>query len=170
MYPVGAASQENDVNNAKLTVSRTIASMEANADGDNPIAALDLAGRLTADTPDATIAIISPAMSDQAPLDLTIPSLATADPAEVTTKLKALKAVPSLTGRTVHWYGLGEHHGTQPALTGPQRQNYQDIYASILTAAGATAPSTPVRRAPAPRHAPQGLTPSGPYPGRAGYP
>jgi outer membrane protein OmpA-like peptidoglycan-associated protein len=139
VYPVGAASQENDVNNAKITVSRTISSMEANADGDNPIAALDLAGRLTVDTPDATIAVISPAMSDQAPLDLTVPSLATADPAEVTTKLKALKALPVLAGRTVHWYGLGEQHGTQPALTSPQRQNYQDIYASILTAAGATA-------------------------------
>lgn len=139
VYPIGAASKDNDINNAKITVSRTVSGIEAKADGDNTVAALELAGRLTADTPDATIAVISPAMSDQPPLDLTIPSLATAVPAEVTAKLKALKALPSLTGRTVHWYGLGEHHGTQPALTGPQRQNYQDIYTSILTEAGATA-------------------------------
>jgi OmpA-OmpF porin, OOP family len=139
VYRIGAASKDNDINNAKITVSRTVSGIEANADGDNPLAALELAGRLTADTPDATIAVLSPGLSDQAPLDLTVPSLATADPAEVTAKLKTLKALPSLAGRTVHWYGLGDHHGTQPALTGPQRQNYQDIYTSILTTAGATA-------------------------------
>ncbi|MBT2565907.1 OmpA family protein [Arthrobacter sp. ISL-85] len=139
VYTVGAASKDNDINNAKITVSRTISGIEAQANGDNPIAALEEASRLTTDTPDATIAAIGPGLSDQAPLDLTDVSLATAVPAEVTAKLVALKAVPALAGRTVHWYGLGEQHGTQPALTGPQRQNYQDIYNSILTTAGAKA-------------------------------
>jgi outer membrane protein OmpA-like peptidoglycan-associated protein len=139
VYPIGAASKDNDINNAKITVSRTVSGIEANADGDNTLAALELAGTLTTDTPDATIAVLTPGLSDQAPLDLTVPSLVTAVPAEVTAKLKAFKALPSLAGRTVHWYGLGEHHGTQPALTGPQRQNYQGIYTSILTEAGATA-------------------------------
>ena len=138
IYPIGEASKDNDINNAKITVNRTVSGIEANADGDNPLAALELAGRLTADTPEATIAVLTPGLSDQAPLDLTVPSLASADPKEVTTKLKTLKALPSLAGRTVHWYGLGDHHGTQPALTGPQRKNYQDIYTSILTTAGAT--------------------------------
>ncbi|WP_461186828.1 OmpA family protein [Arthrobacter sp. Z4-13] len=136
---IGAASKDNDINNAKITVSRIISGIEAKADGDNPLAALELAGRLTTDTPDATIALIGPGLSDQAPLDLTVPSLASADPKEVKAKLKALKVVPALTGRTIHWYGLGDHHGSQPALTGPQRQNYQDIYTSALTEAGATA-------------------------------
>jgi outer membrane protein OmpA-like peptidoglycan-associated protein len=139
VYPVGAASKDNDINNAKITVSRTISEIKANANGDNPIAALEEAARQTAGTPTATIAVISPGLSDQAPLDLTDASLATAVPAEVTAKLKAFKSIPALAGRTVHWYGLGEQHGTQPALTGPQRQNYQDIYANILTTAGAKA-------------------------------
>jgi OmpA-OmpF porin, OOP family len=138
VYPVGAASKDNDINNAKITISRTISAVEAAADGDNTLAALELAGRLTTDTPDATIAVLTPGLSDQAPLDLTVPALATAAPAEVTAKLKALKALPTLTGRTVHWYGLGDHHGTQPGLTGSQRQNYQDIYTNALTEAGAT--------------------------------
>ncbi|MGX5717978.1 OmpA family protein [Arthrobacter sp. MAHUQ-56] len=139
VYTIGAASKDNDINNAKITVSRTISGIEAAADGDNTLAALELAGRLTTDTPDATIALIGPGLSDQAPLDLTVPSLASADPKEVTAQLKNLKALPALTGRTVHWYGLGDHHGAQPALTGSQRQNYQDIYTSALTEAGATA-------------------------------
>jgi outer membrane protein OmpA-like peptidoglycan-associated protein len=138
VYTLGSASKDNDINNAKITVSRTITGVDPAADGDNPIAALELAGRLTTDTPDATIALIGPGLSDQAPLDLTIPSLASADPKEVTAQLKNLKTLPALPGRTVHWYGLGEHHGTQPALTGPQRQNYQNIYATALAEAGAT--------------------------------
>ncbi|WP_142060006.1 OmpA family protein [Pseudarthrobacter sp. B4EP4b] len=136
---IGAASKDNDINNAKITLSRTISGIEAKADGDNPLAALELAGRLTTDTPDATIVLIGPGLSDHAPLDLTVPSLASADPTEVTAQLKNLKALPALTGRTIHWYGLGDHHGSQPALTSPQRQNYQDIYTSVLTEAGATA-------------------------------
>lgn len=139
VYPVQAATKDNDINNAKITVTRTISGVQAQADGDNPLAALDLVSRLTADTPDATVAIVGPGLSDQPPLDLTVPALATAAPAEVTAKLKALKAIPALTGRTVNWYGLGEQHGTQPALVPSQRQNYQDIYAGILAEAGAHA-------------------------------
>lgn len=162
VYPVTPATKDNDINNAKITITRSIFAMQAQADGDNPLAALDLAARLTADTPDATIAVISPGLSDQAPLDLTVPALATATPAAVTAQLKAFKAIPNLAGRTVKWYGIGDQHGTQPGLTSSQRQNYQDIYASILSDAGANAsfhPGPVVSSKAEPRSGKHGIRP-----------
>ncbi|MDD0858247.1 OmpA family protein [Arthrobacter alpinus] len=95
-------------------------------------------------------------------MDLTVPALATATPAEVTAKLKAFKAIPNLAGRTVKWYGVGDQHGTQPALIPSQRQNYQDIYASILSDAGANAsfhPGPVVTTKAEPRSGKHGIRP-----------
>jgi outer membrane protein OmpA-like peptidoglycan-associated protein len=137
VYKVSQATAQDDINGAKTSFARTAASVQATADGSNDLAALDKAARLTDGTPDAVIAVVSPGLSDQPPLDLTVPSLASADPKEVTAKLQSLKSVPALKGRTVRWYGVGDAHGTQQVLPSPQRQNYQDIWNAVLGAAGA---------------------------------
>lgn len=137
VYQIGKATAQDDINGAKISFARTAASVEATADGANDLAALDLAGRLTEGAADAVIAVVVPGLSDQAPLDFTVPSLASADPKEVTSKLQDFKSVPALKDRSVKWYGFGDAHGTQQPLPAPQRQNYQDIWNSVLAAAGA---------------------------------
>jgi outer membrane protein OmpA-like peptidoglycan-associated protein len=133
----GSAISQEKLKKARNSIITTVAGIEAAADGDNTLAALSIAGDLTADTPDAVVIVLSPGLSDQPPLDLTIPGLATASPAEVAAQVKKNKYTPHLEGRVVLWFGLGQASGSQQQLPQPQRENYQNIYAAILSEAGA---------------------------------
>jgi outer membrane protein OmpA-like peptidoglycan-associated protein len=60
-----------------------------------------------------------------------------ADPAELAGSLKAAGVLPSLTGATVVFSGLGDTAAPQQALGAPQRANLVDIWTAIAKAAGA---------------------------------
>lgn len=134
----GSDTYTGDLNKARAALIGAVATVAAKTDGSNTLAALTLAGQLTTGATHPAIIVISPGLSDTAPLDFTVPALASVDPALVTEKLTTLKAIPNLKGAELLWVGNGQAAGTQQPLAPAQAKNYENIWASILTASGAT--------------------------------
>lgn len=132
----GSDTYDGDLNKARASLISTVASSVAKTDGDNTLAALNLAGQLAAGASHPAIVVISPGLSDIAPLDFTVPSLASVDPKKVTEKLTVIQAIPALKGTELLWIGNGQAAGTQEPLAPAQAKNYQGIWASILVASG----------------------------------
>lgn len=133
----GSDTYTGDLNKARAALITTVATVAAKTDGANTLAALNLAGQLTTGATHPAIVVISPGLSDTAPLDFTVPALASVEPAQVTEKLTALKAIPNLKGVELLWVGNGQASGSQMPLAPAQAKNYENIWASILTASGA---------------------------------
>lgn len=132
----GSATHDQDQNKARTAIITAISTAPAKTNGTNPLAAFAHASDLIGDTTGALIITTSPGLSDTSPLDLTDPSLAAADPKEVLAHLNASKSIPHLNA-DILWAGLGNNAGTQAPLPPAQKENYKNIWNTILTTAGA---------------------------------
>lgn len=133
----------NDHDKARNSLIRAVAGAEALTDGDDPLAAFALASDQLAGTTNPVIVVLTPGLSDQAPLNFTDPAMASADPAEVVKYLKSHQALPDLKGVKVIWSGNSEAHGAQRPLATGQKKTYRGIWAAVLKAAGATTTFVP---------------------------
>ncbi|GHG59014.1 hypothetical protein GCM10012320_32880 [Sinomonas cellulolyticus] len=147
----GSDTHDGDLDKARTDLIRTVTTAAARTDGDNALAALALAGQLTARTDGATagpawspaVVVVSPGLPDTGKLDLTVASMATAPAGEVADAVTAAKAVPALPGTRVLWAGLGQAAGAQQPLPAAQAGNYQAIWEAVLAKAGAAAQIIP---------------------------
>ncbi|WP_052207646.1 OmpA family protein [Sinomonas humi] len=139
----GSDTYDLDMDNARAALIKAVSTAAARTDGDDTLAALNLAAQLTAGAKNPAIIVDSPGLPDTTPLDLTDPALAAAAPADVTATLAAHHYIPAMTGTRILWAGLGAAAGKQAPLPAPQAANYRAIWESILAKAGATAQIVP---------------------------
>jgi OOP family OmpA-OmpF porin len=149
-FPVTDANQaahDDDVTNAVDSITRTVKAAKAGHDGSDMVGALWLAAdTATSQMPGATIAIVDPLLPDTGAVDLTVPGMLAANPAEVVDGLRRGSALPALHGHRVTLVGAGYTAAPQAPLTGAQRAAVTQLWTSVLQAAGASVEVVPFPR------------------------
>jgi outer membrane protein OmpA-like peptidoglycan-associated protein len=104
-------------------------------------------------TPVHRIVVVDAGLSDRGPLDLTVPGMITATPAQIVASLLDSKVLSSTTfsGLRVDLIGLGTSTAApQTALPAAQASAVPRVYAEIVRAGGGAATIVPARRSGAP--------------------
>jgi outer membrane protein OmpA-like peptidoglycan-associated protein len=91
----------------------------------------------SAGQPHAELVLIDSGLDDRGALAFTVPGLLAAAPAEVVQQLKASGNLPDLGGFTVLLVGIGYTAPPQAPLSAKWRSSVTQIWAAVMTAAGA---------------------------------
>lgn len=120
-------------------VQAVITAARPDAPGIDDLAALALAAdeAHTHHTDHGDLVLIDTGLDDRGALNFTVPGLLAADPAEITSQLRATGTLPSLHGFTVTVAGLGYTAPPQAPLPAKWRTSLTQIWAAVITAAGA---------------------------------
>lgn len=141
-------ARQADIAAATNRVVGTINNATADADGSDLLAAIamgaDEARGLGAS--DARMIIIDSGLPDRGALNMTVPGMLGAVPAEVAEFLKVNDSLPNLTGLTAELVGFGYTTAPQIPLTIAAQNNTLQIWTSTLETAGADVIVTPLAR------------------------
>ncbi|MEU7934839.1 OmpA family protein [Micromonospora echinofusca] len=114
-----------------------------------------------------TVVLMDSGLQTTPPLDFRTAGLLDAAPGEVVGFLRANKALPDLTGRSVLFVGVGDTAAPQAELDVARRRQLIAMWTAIANAAGATCVETremPAGPTAAPRTPPVSLVPVSPLP------
>ena len=143
----GTLAQQNSprVQQDMQRVQAAIAATRPDSPGIDDLEALSVAADAarTADDPHVELALIDSGLDDRGALDFTVPGMIAATPAEVAQQLKASGNLPDLRGFTVLLVGIGYTAPPQASLSAKWRANVTQIWAAIVTSAGAVAEIIP---------------------------
>lgn len=131
-----SCAQTAQTNTALLNT--TISRARAGQPESNLLAAIDLGARALADHHGAkTLAVIDSGLQTLPPLRFQDAGVLTAAPQEVTDYLQQTHTLPTLTGQTVIFAGLGDTAPPQTPLSPAQRDDLQAIWSAVAHRAGA---------------------------------
>jgi outer membrane protein OmpA-like peptidoglycan-associated protein len=133
----GSDTYAGDLKTAKAALIKTVSATAARTDGDDTLAALNLAANLANGAKNPALIIISPGLPDTGDVAMTVESMRTATPAAVVAEAQKRGSIPALPGVQILWIGNGTAAGTQQPLHPSQARNYQAIWEALLTKAGA---------------------------------
>jgi OmpA-OmpF porin, OOP family len=143
----GTLAQQNSprVQQDVQRVLAAIAAARPDAAGVDDLEALSIAADAAraAGDPHAELVLIDSGLDDRGALDFTVPGLIAATPAEVARQLRGSGNLPDLRGFTVVLVGIGYTAPPQAPLSDKWRANVTQIWAAVVTAAGATADIIP---------------------------
>jgi outer membrane protein OmpA-like peptidoglycan-associated protein len=139
-------ARQDDIAAAENAVVAAANRAAADSDGADLVDALAVAADAarSAGAPAATITVIDSGLPDRGALDMTVPGMLAADPAEVADHLAA--QMPDLTGMAVQLVGTGYTAPPQQPLSPAQRQAAADILTALLTRSGASVQALPAPR------------------------
>jgi outer membrane protein OmpA-like peptidoglycan-associated protein len=164
----GGTLAQQDSPRAQQDVRRlqsALAAARPDSPGVDDLAGLSIAADEARSTgePHAELVLIDSGLDDRGALNFTVPGMVGAEPTEVVQQLKVSGNVPDLRGFTVLLVGIGYTTAPQAPLSAKWRSNVTQIWAAVMTSAGArvvvipqpdTGPSVstaePVRDVPVP--------------------
>jgi OmpA-OmpF porin, OOP family len=126
-------------------VEAAIAAARPDSPGVDDLEALSVAADAarTAGDPHAELVLIDSGLDDRGALDFTAPGMVAAAPAEVAQQLRDSRNLPDLRGFAVLLVGIGYTAPPQAPLPAKWRANVTQIWAAIVTSAGAAAEVIP---------------------------
>jgi len=126
-------------------VLTAIAAARPDAPGIDDLEALSIAADAarTAGDPHAELVLIDSGLDDRGALDFTAPGMIAATPAEVALQLRESGNLPDLRGFAVELIGIGYTTPPQAPLSDKWRANVTQIWAAVVTSAGAAAEIIP---------------------------
>lgn len=138
----GGSIAQQDSPRAQQDVQRVrgaIAGTRPTSPGVDDLAALSIAAdeARSAGDPHAELVLIDSGLDDRGALNFTVPGMVAATPAEVVQQLKASGNLPNLRGMAVVLVGIGYTAPPQAPLSARWRGNVTQIWATVVTAAGA---------------------------------
>ena len=152
-FSVSSNAKNPDARKAELVrtesaVVESVKALEASSDGADLIAGLRVAAdwARSKGAPDARIVLIDSGLPDRGLLNMTIPGMIGADPAEVAEFLNSQGALNALSGMQVSLVGVGYTTSPQPPLAATHIDNVTAILKASLEDAGATVTVLPVPR------------------------
>jgi OmpA-OmpF porin, OOP family len=175
----GSLAQQNSprVQHSIQRFQAAIAAARPDSPGVDDLAALAVAADAahTAKAPHAELVLLDSGLNDRGALDFTVPGMVAAAPSEVASQLRDSRDLPDLRGFTVLLVGLGYTAPPQAPLPAKWRGNVTQIWATVVTCAGARVEiipqpaqsasvktSWPVKLVPVPANAPVKPTPRTP--------
>jgi outer membrane protein OmpA-like peptidoglycan-associated protein len=137
----GTLAQQNSpwVQQDVRRVQAAVAAARPDSPGIDDLAALAVAAdeARSAGDPHAELALIDSGLDDRGALDFIVPGMLAAAPAEVARQLQASGNLPDLRGFTVLLVGIGYTSPPQAPLSAKWRSSITQIWAAVVTAAGA---------------------------------
>lgn len=140
------AQQESPwVNKDLQRVRAIIAAARPSSPGVDDFAALSIAADAmrSAGAAHAEVALVDSGLDDRGALNFTVPGMLAATPAEVASQLGATGNLPDLRGLTVLLVGIGYAAPPQVPLSAKWRSNLTQIWAAVVTSAGAIVQTLP---------------------------